>query len=195
MKSLLFVNGCIREEESRTLVLARQFLNCLEGKYEVSEVSGLSLPLNLGALKKRDQLAAESKWEDPVFDQARRFKEADRIVLAAPFWEGTFPAAVHAYLEQICVTGFTFGYREDGKAEGYCRADRAVFFSTRGGIYSEGENKKDDHVENFLTSIFRMLGIPRTDTVAAEGLDIIGNDVDAIMEQAAGQAKMLAADF
>lgn len=79
MKSLLFVNGCIREEESRTLVLARQFLNCLEGKYEVSEVSGLSIPLDLGALKKRDQLAAESKWEDPVFDQARRFKEADRI--------------------------------------------------------------------------------------------------------------------
>ncbi|MBS7008563.1 NAD(P)H-dependent oxidoreductase [Anaerostipes sp.] len=195
MKSLLFINGCIREEESRTLVLARKFLDCLKEKYEISEVSGLSLPLDLAALKKRDRLAASAEWEDPVFDQAREFKKADIIVLAAPFWEGTFPAAVHAYLEQICVTGFTFGYRADGRAEGYCKADRAVFFSTRGGIYSEGENKKDDHAEKFLTSVFRMLGIPKTDTLTAEGLDIIGNDVDSIMKQAATQAQILAADF
>ena len=195
MKSLLFVNGCIREEKSRTLALAREFLKCLEKKYEITEVSGLCVPLDRDALEKRDRLASGGKWDDAVFDEARTFKKADMVVLAAPFWEGTFPAAVHAYLEQICVTGLTFGYREDGRAEGYCKADRAVFFSTRGGIYSEGESKKDDHAEKFLTSIFRMLGIPRTDTVAAEGLDIVGNDVELILNQASEQAKILAGEF
>lgn len=195
MKSLLFINGCIREEESRTLVLARRFLDCLEGTYEISEVSGLSIPLDRTALNKRDHLASQKNWQDPVFNEARKFKEADVVVLAAPFWEGTFPAAVHAYLEQICVTGLTFGYDEDGRAVGYCKAERAVFFSTRGGIYSEGENKKDDHAEKFLTSIFEMLGIAATDTVTAEGLDIIGNDVDFLMDQASEQAKLLAESF
>ena len=37
MKSILFVNGCIRGEESRTLLMARRFLDCLRGKYEITE--------------------------------------------------------------------------------------------------------------------------------------------------------------
>ena len=44
MKSILFVNGCIRGEESRTLLLARRFLDCLRGKYEITEVDGICLP-------------------------------------------------------------------------------------------------------------------------------------------------------
>lgn len=195
MKSILFVNGCIRGEESRTLLLARRFLDCLRGKYEITEVSDLCLPLDREALEKRDRLAAQGNWDDPVFDEARTFMQADAVVLAAPFWEGTFPAAVHAYIEQICVTGLTFGYRVDGTAEGCGRAKRAVFFSTRGGIYSEGPNKKDDHAEKFLASVFRMLGIPKTDTVTAEGLDIIGNDVRLIMDQALREAELLAGTF
>ena len=195
MKSILFVNGCIRGEESRTLLMARRFLDCLRGKYEITEVNGLCLPLDREALKKRDRLAAQGNWDDPVFDEARRFMQADAVVLAAPFWEGTFPAAVHAYIEQICVTGLTFGYREDGTAEGYGKAKRAIFFSTRGGIYSEGPNKKDDHAGKFLDSVFRMLGIQRTDVVTAEGLDIIGNDVGLIMDQAVREAELLAGTF
>ena len=178
MKSILFVNGCIRGEESRTLLMARRFLDCLRGKYEITEVNGLCLPLDREALKKRDRLAAQGNWDDPVFDEAR-----------------TFPAAVHAYIEQICVTGLTFGYREDGTAEGYGKAKRAIFFSTRGGIYSEGPNKKDDHAGKFLDSVFRMLGIQRTDVVTADGLDIIGNDVGLIMDQAVREAELLAGTF
>ena len=98
-------------------------------------------------------------------------------------------------LNRFCVTGLTFGYREDGTAEGYGKAKRAIFFSTRGGIYSEGPNKKDDHAGKFLDSVFRMLGIQRTDVVTAEGLDIIGNDVGLIMDQAVREAELLAGTF
>ena len=141
MKTILFVNGCIRGEESRTLLLARRFLDCLRGKYEITEVSGLCLPLDREALEKRERLAVQGNWDDPVFDEAKRFMQADAVVLAAPFWEGTFPAAV------------------------------------------------------FLASVFRMLGIQKTDTVTAEGLDIIGNDVRLIMNQALREAELLAGTF
>lgn len=87
-------------------------------KYEITEVSGLCLPLDRAALEKRDRLASEGNRDAPVFDEARTFMQADAVVLTAPFWEGTFPAAVHAYIEQNCVTGLTVGYREGGTAKG-----------------------------------------------------------------------------
>ena len=45
MKSILFVNGCIRGEESRTLLLARRFLDCLRGKYEITVARKVVKPL------------------------------------------------------------------------------------------------------------------------------------------------------
>ena len=46
------------------------------------KVNGLCLPLDREALKKRDRLAAQGNWDDPVFDEARTFLEADIVVLA-----------------------------------------------------------------------------------------------------------------
>ena len=199
MKSVLFINGCVRGAQSRTFGLAQKFLEALRKKYpacalETVDLNALHLqPLREETLAERDKAAGH--WESPLFSLARQFKEAELVVFAAPFWEGTFPAALHTYIEHICVTGLTFGYTEEGAPEGYCRAERAVFFSTRGGIYSKGPAKKDDHAEAFLGSVLRMLGIYRLDTITAEGLDIVGMDIEAILREAEGQTEKLIKTF
>ena len=196
---ILFVDGCVRGAVSRTRRLANAFLDALcarfpDARVETADLNALRpLPLFGDTLAARD--AAMGDWAQPCFDAARQFREADLIVFAAPFWEGTFPAALHAYLEHICVTGLTFGYAADGTPEGYCRAACAVFFSTRGGIYSSGPARADDHAEAFLGSIVHLLGIPRMDTITAEGLDIIGADVEGILAEAETRARALADRF
>lgn len=201
MASILFINGCVRGEKSRTLKLARKFIAELCAKhpeYTVEEVdlnAARILPLFEDTLAVRDAATQAEDWENECFAPARQFKNADLVIFAAPFWEGTFPAAMHAYIEHICITGLTFGYSETGAPVGYCKASRAVFFSTRGGIYSQGPAKIDDHAEAFLGSVLHMLGIHKMDMITAEGLDIIGMDVDGIMREAEEKAVKLAEMF
>ncbi len=191
---ILFVNGCIRGESSRTLALAHCFLDAYTAAHpsctlETADLNEMRLlPLFGDTLRARE--SAES-WDDAEFAPARAFRDAGLIVLAAPFWEGTFPAAVHAYLEHICVTGLTFACTAQGYT-GLCRAKQAVYITTRGGIYESGEAAGDNHAPAYLASIFRMLGIPELHMLAAEGLDILGADVEGILSAAKENAIRLA---
>ena len=107
---LLFVNGCIsqRGEESRTLVLARSFLDAWQARHPEAEVETVE-PEALLALKPfapemlndRDALVGIRCFDAPVYDLARQFRAADRVVVAAPFWDLTFPAALRTYIEYI----------------------------------------------------------------------------------------------
>lgn len=197
MKKVLFIDGCIRGSESRTLKIADAFLDEIQ-KTNEAEIERVNLneariePLFEDTLQTRENALGD--WSNPVFSLATEFKRADLIVLAAPFWEGTFPSAVHAYIENICVSGLTFELTENGY-HGLCKAKNAVFITTRGGIYETGEAKKNDHAEAFLTTVFNMLGIEKLYTVSAEGLDIIGADVKSKVETAEKQAKALASEI
>ena len=42
---------------------------------------------------------------------------ADTIVIAAPFWDFSFPAALKIYIENIYVTGIVSRYGSDGRPE------------------------------------------------------------------------------
>ena len=194
---VLFVNGCIRAEKSRTLGIAESFLEAFSAAHQDVEIVTEDLnelrlePLYHDTLEARDKAAGRCEWDNEMFAPARRFREADLVVIAAPFWEGTFPAAVHTYIEHVCVTGLTFKCTERGY-EGLCRAENAVFITTRGGIYSDGDAVGDDHAAPFLRSVFKMLGIKRLHVIDAEGLDIPGCDIDSKLGAAKADAERLA---
>ncbi len=193
MKNILFINGCIRGGKSSTLRLAKSFLAEFEQE-QITEVALNELklsPLDRESLNKRDKDISQNNYDSPEFYFAKQFKNADLIVLAAPFWEGTFPALVHVYLENICVSGLTFELHRTGY-KGLCKAREAVFFTTRGGIYEQGPAKEDEHATGVLKTVFTMLGIEGLTTVSAEGLDIRGAEVETIIKEAEVKAKKLA---
>lgn len=57
---------------------------------------------------------ARGDYRDPLFRYAKQFAQAADIVVAAPYWDLSFPAILKVYLEQICVTGLTFQYTPEG---------------------------------------------------------------------------------
>ena len=59
-----------------------------------------------------------------MFDLARQFARAEIIVMAAPYWDLSFQAALKQYLEQVNVVGITFRYSEEGQPVPLCRARR-----------------------------------------------------------------------
>ena len=88
--------------------------------------------LDRDELIKRDRLSKEG-FNDRMFDLAKQFKDADEILIAAPFWDLSFPALLKNYIERVSVAGLTFKYTLTGSV-GLCKAKRILYFSTCGGF-------------------------------------------------------------
>ena len=130
--SILFINACVREN-SRTLVLAKSILSNMPGEIvEVNLNQENIAPLNRELLEKRECLLRGERRDDPMLCYARQFADADEIVIAAPFWDLSFPAILKAYIEQITVAGITFEYI-NGRPHGLCKAKRLTYVTTSGG--------------------------------------------------------------
>ena len=178
---ILFVNGCVREN-SRTLelaqaVLAKETDTIEEARLYPDGPDGLDAE----KLALRDELLANGNLDHPMLRWARQFAEAETIIIAAPYWDLAFPAKVRAYLEEVTVSGITFRYGENGIPQGLCKAKRLVYVTTAGGPIFENFNFGYDYVKALAQGFY---GIPEISLVKAEGLDIWGADVEAIMEAA-----------
>lgn len=93
-KPILFINACVRKG-SRTRRLAEQLLLKLDKPYEEVCLEEIAFPtVDEDFLSMRDRLMEEGDFDDPVFDLARQFSEAEKIVIAAPYWDLSFPAAL-----------------------------------------------------------------------------------------------------
>ncbi len=189
MEKILFVNACPRPQ-SRSLELARHVLGRLEGEVEQLDIfENGPEPLDWKGMQLRDSLMERRDFSHPVLSYAVQFAAADTIVIAAPYWDLMFPAVLKAYLEAVTVTGLTFYYNEQGIPTSLCRAGRLIYVSTAGG-YTAGANFGFDYTAALAKGLF---GISDVKCVMAEGLDIWGNDAEAIMAEAKTKADILLA--
>lgn len=179
----LFVNACLRGEASRTLVLCREYLAAKGDDVVEVNLAALDLkPFDAEMVAYRTAKQTACEWDDPIFALSRQFAEAEDIVIGAPYWDLSFPAALKTYMEHVSVCDLTFHYTEDARCEGICKARRLAYITTCGG-FVEGANFGYE----YFCGIARMFGIPETRFVAAEGLDVVGIDVDAQMDKARAQ--------
>ena len=175
---LLFINACVRKG-SRTKRLADFFLARRNTTFEEIRLQEVEFPVfDEEFLKRRDRLIMERDFGNPMFDLARQFAEADDIVIAAPFWDLSFPAALKQYFEQINVLGVTFLYTPEGVPKGLCRAKNLTYITTAGGN-SVPEEYGFGYVKALAQNFY---GIPDVRLIKAGGLDIIGADTEAILQ-------------
>lgn len=176
--SILFINACVREN-SRTLVLAQKILSEMPNEIVEVSLNQENIPsLNQKLLKKREELLSSGNKSDPMFCYARQFAEADEIVIAAPFWDLSFPAILKTYMEQITVPGITFEYI-NGRPFGLCKAKRLTYITTSGGpIFADfGYEYIKALAKNFY-------GISETKAYRAMNLDVEMVAVEDVLTKA-----------
>lgn len=180
MEQILFINACPREG-SRTLELARHLLTKLNGTVEeLALFEENLLPLNGKTLALRDKMTANQNFDHPIFKYARQFAKADTIVLAAPFWDLSFPSALKIWLEYVMAKEITFCYTEEGFPCGLCKAKKLFYVSTAGGPVLPS-HMGFSYVDALAKSYF---GIPETVLFSAENLDVVDADTAAILSKA-----------
>ena len=177
---ILFVNACARPD-SRTYELTQHLLNYLNGKITQIDLYRMNLsPIDSKDLEKRNENITKGNLACSEFKLAQQFAEADMIVIAAPFWDLSFPSVLKIYFENITISGVTFEYSDKGWPVGKCNAKKLYYITTAGG-YIGNNNFGFEYIKAVAQNFF---GIQDVHFFSAEGLDIFGADINAIMNNA-----------
>ena len=131
-------------------------------------------------------LLDQKAFDDEMFRYARQFAAADEIVIAAPYWDMSFPSLLKVYFEHVTVSGLTFAYGETGAPVKLCKANTLRYFSTVGGFVKD----QGHHGVSYIQALCAMYGIENFFEYHIDGLDMYGTDKEKTLEE--GIEKMLA---
>ena len=175
----LFVNACTRGEQSRTLELCREYLDGIDDVVEIDLSELKPQPLSAEEVDYRADLQQRGEFDDPIFELSKQFAAADAVVIGAPYWDLSFPAVLKVYIERCSVCDITFEYTDDARCLGKCNAKSLTYITTCGG-WVDGANFGYE----YICGIARMFGIADVRFIAAEGLDVVGADIEACLAPA-----------
>ena len=179
MDHILFINACIRPM-SRTLKLAQYVLTGLDGAVEELNLEAEQIqPHTWERLQKRDALLSAGDYSDPMFRYARQFREADIILIAAPYYDLSFPASLKNWVESVCNVGLTFYYHQNNCPQTLCKGKKLIYVTTSGAEFVPDFGF--GYVKRVFSEFFHI-----ADAVCfhAEKLDLPGAEADQLMDSA-----------
>ncbi|QGU94084.1 FMN-dependent NADH-azoreductase [Clostridium bovifaecis] len=201
MSKLLYIKANPKPDNvSRTFRISEEFIKGYKEKNPQDEVITLDLykenihHLTLEDINDIFSQKGDDAQSHPILKYAYEFASADKYVIAAPLWNLSIPAILKSYIDYISVTGITFKYTENGPV-GLCHGKKAMHIVARGGSYGVEPLSSYEMGDRYLRTIFGFLGITDFTTVAAENLDVIGADVEGIVQKAIKEAKEVAQNF
>ena len=201
MSKVLYIKANVKPEGmSRTYKVADYFLDAYKKKNPEDEIITLDLYKEKIRFLELEDFGAifgpknEESRNHPILKYAYQFAEADKYLVAAPMWNKSIPAILKAYIDYIGVAGITFKYTETGSV-GLCAGKKAVYIAARGGGYSEGDSAELEMGARYLKTIFGFFGIEDFTTIAAEYLDVDGQDIEGIVKEASIKAAEVALNF
>lgn len=169
MKKLLYIDSCIRNELSRTKRIAAPIIEKLKERYEVETIVINELELAPVQYDENRRRAGGTVSEEALC-WANKIKNADRIVIAAPFWDMSIPAALKTFFELCSLFGVTFD-SDDKTCFGLCKAENVMFITTRGMKIETGEPL--EQATPYLKALFWLWGIKSFETVARSNFDYL----------------------
>lgn len=201
MSKVLYIKANAKPEGvSRTFKISDSFIEAYKQNHPGDEIITLNLYAEGIGLLSADDINSvfgpktDESRKHPILKYAYQFTEADKYVIAEPMWNLSIPAILKAYIDYICVTGITFKYTAEGPV-GLCKGKKAINISARGGEYSAEPASAYEMGDRYLRTIFAFLGITDFTTISADALDVVGNDVDAIVGKAIKDAQEKAKGF
>lgn len=191
MDKLIIIDSCMRKE-SRTKIILDAAIEVLASRYciETINVNALSLPpVTPQSLKER----TAGVVPEETLNIARKIAAADRIVIAAPFWDMSFPSVLKAFIENMSLYNVTFA--DDGTTcTGICKCQKLLYITTRGMDIPTGDSR--DQGSSYLKALSSLWGLGEVITVAAWNLDYMPADkVAEKVRETAELARRIAQEF
>jgi len=198
MKTLLYIKANPKPDNvSRTFRISEKFIETYKKNNPQDKIIVLDLYKENISFLTSGQIAGHNSAPDEnniMIKYAKQFASADKFVFAAPMWNLGLPAIAKAYMDYVTVKGITFKYTEKG-AVGLLAGKKAVFINARGGFYSEPPMSEFENGNRYLKTILGFFGISDYTLINADGLDVIGQNIEKIVNEASDKAIKLAEHF
>ena len=199
---LLYISVNSKPENlSASKTVAREFIKEFKSRYpefEVEEVDlykehiprleytyfeGRNALLNEDAAKKLNE--KDQKEVRRIRELCKQFKSAKVYVIAAPMWSLSFPAPLKEYIDCIVQTGQTIefnGRKPNGLLKNQGRV--AVYIQSSGGKVPWILDPIMDKGENYVASIFKLLGIENIQEIMVAGTGTTQEEKDNAIKSA-----------
>ena len=175
---ILYINACVREN-SRTKKLADYLITKLGHDVKEIDLDKTNItPIHKNLLQKRFEFISQKNFDDEMFSYAKDFVSADTIVIAAPYWDFSFPSLLKVFFEHINISKLVFDYSDEGKLISLCKAKKLYYVTSKGGYGPD--NFGFEYVRALCNTLY---GINDVILIKAEGLDVHGNNTDKILEK------------
>ncbi len=192
MKKLLYIDACIRDEQSRTKRIATPIIEALKQKYEVQTLVINDLDLSI---VKKELITKRNNGdiEPQVMSWAESVRDADRIVIAAPFWDMSIPAALKNFLELCSIFDVTFK-SDDKTCYGNCKAEKMLYITTRGMDIDTGDVLEQG--SSYLKALSWLWGIGPLEVVSAQNMDYLSEtEIEEKIRKAISEGLKIAEKF
>ena len=169
MEKLLYIDACIRGNESRTRRIADPIVRILEEKYAIERFILNDMSLEI---VQKDLIHKRLNGDiDPaVLTWAETVRDADRIVIAAPFWDMSIPTALKNFFELCSILDVTFK-TNDRSCYGNCKAKKLLYITTRGMDIATGDPL--EQATPYLKALSWLWGIGPLEVIAAKNMDYV----------------------
>lgn len=191
MKKLIYIDSCLREG-SRTSRIADSLIHDLSKTYEIETVR---LAERDYPVVGNDILIDRSEGRVPEEHAAlaRRIADADRIVIAAPFWDMSFPSALKVFFENMSLYGITFE-SNDRECTGLCKAEKVLYITTRGMNISTGDAL--EQATPYIRALSHLWGLGELSVIAAQNMDYsTAEEIEAKIQAAINEGLELCRNF
>lgn len=189
---LIVIDACMRDGESRTKKILTPLVAELAKRYEIETIT---LDTDLYQAVGRKTLAERGSGYVPerIVEQAKRVAAADRLVIAAPFWDMSFPAIVKVWVENMSLFNITF--RDAGTHfEGLCRCQKLLYVTTRGmNVATDGPL---DGATPYFRALSALWGLGEVTTLAAANMDYLSaEEAEAKIRATVAEGLQICKDF
>ena len=173
MQKLVVINACVREADSRTLRIAESVVTELSRRYGIIR---FDLPSMEGIVPLTPALYAERTRADiPAWalEAARAIAETDRLLIAAPFWDMSFPTILKCFFEQTSLFDVTF--TDNGKTcTGLCKSPKVLYITTRGMDIPTGDPR--EQATPYLKALGSLWNLGEITTLSAQNMDYLSSE-------------------
>ena len=191
MSTVFQLDTSMRSVNSVTRSLSQQVVDSLEADLvvyrdlldsPVPQIDEAWIDANTTAVDDRN----EKQHQDLVLSDSllSELQQSDVIVIGVPIYNFGVPAALKAWIDQVCRAGVSFQYTENGP-EGLLKDKRAILVIASGGVPMDSPV---DFCTPFMRQFLNFIGITEIQIVAADEVAVDPESINRAKAQIAALA-------